>query len=75
MSSKSVKFEFANQYVERLAEMIGGKVMLKPDPCLTPNGVAAPFIDALLPAHADTWRAAIKELIAAARADTDQGLS
>lgn len=53
----------AMRYLERLAAMIGGAVTQKADIYVSTNGSSAPYIDQLLPAHADAWHDAIRALI------------
>ena len=60
-----------SRYLDTLAQTIGGIVV--PGPSVTTNGSSAPFLDALLPAHAEVWRGAITTLIAEARKAAEQG--
>ena len=57
------------RYNEELARHIGGKVAYASERELyvSTNGKSAPRIEDLLPAHADAWREAIRDLIAELR--------
>ncbi len=67
VGSNFVSFEIRNRYVERLADLIGGKVVLKPYPCLMTKDGKTPSIESLIPKHEYSWREAIAELVVAAR--------
>ncbi|MBP8233869.1 MAG: hypothetical protein KAY22_16335 [Rhizorhabdus sp.] len=51
------------RYTERLADLIGGQLSASNGKSVTTNGVSAPPVSALLPAHADAWADAIQALL------------
>lgn len=59
----SVPADLAMAYNMRLAALIGGTVAPQTGPYVTTNGKSAPRIDALLPAHAEGWATAIRNLL------------
>jgi len=53
----------AMHYLERLAAMIDGQVTQKADIYVSTNGSSAPYIDQLLPTHAEEWETAVRDLV------------
>lgn len=68
----SAPADAAQQYLSRIASLIGGSVKQGNYPTATTNGTSAPHLDLLLPAHEAGWRAAISDLINAVRQAADQ---
>lgn len=55
--------DIALRYTQRLSDLIGGQISSSNGKSVTTNGVSAPPVLALLPAHADAWADAIQTLL------------
>ena len=54
-------------YLHALASVINGQIKPGPPPYVTTNGKSGPYLNDLLPAHADAWQRAIEAVVAAGR--------
>lgn len=63
-AANSAPADLARAYNQTLADLIGGQVSPHKSMSVTTNGRTGPRIDALLPAHAQGWANAIRDLLA-----------